>query len=166
MVKTKYIILILLVVMIGIWIALRLSPTEEKRVKKQFHLLSEWGSKDSRESAFTMAKKTKDIGTLFAEACRLEADNASLSGTYTPDEISSFAAQARLQFSEVSLRFYDLDVEFPNEDTAKVLLTAKLTGRLIAGEYVNEVHELTSVLKKIENRWLFSSFEVIEVLEK
>ncbi len=113
-----------------------------------------------------MAKKTKDIGTLFAEACRLEVDNASLSGTYTPDEISSFAAQARLQFSEVSLRFYDLDVEFPNEHTAKVFLTAKLTGRLLAGEYVNEVHELTSVLKRIENRWLFSSFEVIEVLEK
>lgn len=166
MVRFKYIFIALLVVIIGIWAVAHFSQSEEKRVKKQFDSLSEWVSKEPNESAFTLAKKTQNIGALFAEECRLKADVVLLSGSYTPEEISSYAAQARLQFSKMSLRFYDLTIAFPENDVAKVILTAKLTGKSKDGEYVNEIHELASVLRKMENRWLFTDFEVIEVLKK
>jgi hypothetical protein len=45
-------------------------------------------------------------------------------------------------------------------------LTAKLTGKLNVGEYIDETHELESTLRKIEKRWPFSKFEVVEVLKK
>lgn len=164
--KIKYIIIAILIVISGILITRYFSESEEKKVKKQFHLLSEWVSKDPDEAIFTMSHKIKHIATLFAEDCGLKADIISLAGSYTPEEISKYAARARSQFINLSLQFYDLDIDFPQDGTAKVILTARLTGKTKIGEYVDETHELESVLTKIDDKWLFSDFAVVEVLKK
>jgi hypothetical protein len=169
MVRIKYIIIAVLVVIFGvwgIWAAVHFFQSEEKKVKKQFHLLSKWVSKETGENTFTMAQKIKNIGTLFGKHCELKADLISFSGRYTPEEISSYAARARFPFSSLSLQFYDFSVAFPEEGIAKVTLTGKLTGRTTTGEDVDETHELECVLKKIEKKWLFSDVEVVEVLKK
>jgi hypothetical protein len=166
MVTIKHIIIAILVVGVGIWAAFHFSQNEEKRVRKQFELLSEWVSKDPGEKAFTMALKIQGAGALFAEACQIKAPIDSLSGSYTLEEISSYAARARLQFSKLSLHFYDLDIEFPDQAKASVILTANLTGRSTSGERVDETHELQCVLEKIDNKWLFTDLEVVEVLKK
>lgn len=46
MVKIKTILIAVLMVMVGILATVFLFPSEEKKVKKQFALLSEWVSKD------------------------------------------------------------------------------------------------------------------------
>lgn len=166
MVRIKYIIIALLVVILGIWAALHLLQSEEKKVKKQFHLLSKWASKETGENTFTMAQKIKNIGTLFGEHCELKADLIAFSGRYTPEEISGYAARARFPFSSLSLQFYDFNLAFPEEGVAKVTLTGRLTGRTTTGEDVDETHELECALKKIESKWLFSYLEVVEVLKK
>jgi hypothetical protein len=166
MVRFKNIIIGAIIVAIGIWGAIHFFPSEEKKVKKQFHLLAEWVSKDPGENTLTAAYKIRNIGTLFDRTCEFKIPVYSFSGDYTPDEISGYAAQGRLSSSELHLKFYDLDITFPEKGTAKVTLTARLTGKLNAGEYIDETHELESVLKKIEKKWLFSRFEVVEVLKK
>jgi len=166
MVRIKYIIIALLVVIFGIWAAVHFLQSEEKKVKKQFHLLSKWASKETGENTFAMAQKIKNMGTLFAGHCELKADLISFSGRYTPEEISSYAARAWLLCSNLSLKFYDFNVAFQEGGVAKVSLTAKLTGGLTTGEDVDETHELECVLKKIEKKWLLSDLEVVEVLKK
>jgi hypothetical protein len=64
------------------------------------------------------------------------------------------------------LKFYDFHIIFPERVVAKVTLTARLTGRSTAGEQTDETRELECVLKKIENKWLLSQIEVVEVLKK
>jgi len=166
MVKIKTILAGVLVLIIAVLAVLYFSGSEEKKVRKQFHLLSEWVSKDPDEKVFTMAHKVQSIGTLFAEACEFKAPIVSLSGSYTPEEISSYAAQGRAYFSKLSLRFYDLEIDFPEEGVAKAILTAKLTGTSKAGEHVDEIQEFECALQKIEDRWLFRSFKVVEVLKR
>jgi hypothetical protein len=169
MVKKTHIIIAIIVIgvgIVGIWVIPSLFQSEEKRVKKQFHLLSGWVSKDSGENTFTMAHKTQNIGTLFADKCELTSNLDLLSGNYTPEEISSYAARGRLAFSELKLKFFDFDISFPETDVAKVTLTARLTGRLTTGEDVDETRELESLLNKVEKKWLFSRVEIIEVLKK
>jgi hypothetical protein len=166
MVKIKTILIAVLMVMVGILATVFFFPSEEKKVKKQFALLSEWVSKDPGESMFTLAHKMKSIATLFAESCELIAPVHSLSGTYTREEISSIALRSRAQFFDLSLKFYDLNISFPEEGVAKVNLTGRLTGKSALGEYVDETRELDCLLKKIENKWRFSQLEVIEVLKK
>ena len=166
MVKIKYLIIAILAVGIGVWATVYLFPSEERKVKKQFNLLSEWVSKDSGENTFTMAHKTRNLGSLFAEKFELKTEIESMSGSYTSEEISSYAARGRFMFSYLSLSFYDLGISFPEKGIAKVTLTARLKGRSTTGENFDETHELECILKKIEKRWLFSHAEMVEVLKK
>ena len=166
MVKVRSFIIALIVVGIGIWAFIHFSQSEEKKVRKQFGLLSEWASKAQSETPLIMAQKTKKIGTLFAENCGLRVPIYSISGNLTRDEIIGYAGRGRLLFSELHLRFYDLTVSFPEEWTAKVSSTARLTGKSNVGENIDEIHELECVLKKIEKRWFFSHIEVVEILRR
>jgi hypothetical protein len=166
MVKIKYLFTGVLIVIIGSVIAIAVFPSEEKRVKKQFHLLSKWVSKSTEENAFTMLQRMKNIGTLFDAHCELKVPDQSLSGTYTREEISTYAGSARSHVSQLDLRFYDLQIVFPEKEVAKVTLTARLTGRSTAGERTDETRELECLLRKIEKKWLFSQIEVVEVLKK
>jgi hypothetical protein len=166
MVNIKYLLAGVLIVIIGIVLVVAVFPSEEKRVKKRFRLLSEWVSKSPEEGSLTMLQKMKDIGTLFLEPCELKSPNESLSGSYTRQEISVYAGSARSHFSQLNLKFYDLQVAFPEKEVAKVNLTARLIGRSKTGEQVDEIRELDCLLKKMDRNWFFSQIEVIEVLKK
>ncbi len=166
MVKIKYLLAGLLIVIIGIVLVVTVFPSEERRVKKRFHLLSEWVSKSPEEGSLTMLQKMKNIGTLFLEPCELKSPHESLSGSYTRQEISAYAGSGRSHFAQLNLKFYDLHVAFSEKDLAKVNLTARLAGRSKTGERVDEVRELACLLKKIDRKWFFSQIEVIEVLER
>ena len=165
MVTIRKITIALLVVAIGIWVGVHHGSSEERRVKRPFHLLAKWVSKEPGETTFAMARKTQSLGKLFVENCGFKASIISFSGHYSPAEISSYAAQARLQFSELSLKFYDFRVEFPEKETATVTVTARVTGTSRNGEPIDEVQELRCLLKKTEGEWLFTDCAVIEVLE-
>lgn len=166
MVKIKYLLAGVLLVIIGIVLVVTVLPSEEKRVKKRFHLLSEWVLKSPEESSLAMLQKMKDIGTLFLEPCELKFLNESLSGSYTRQEISAYAGSARSHFSQLNLKFYDLHVAFPEKEVAKANLTARLVGRFKTGERLDEIRELDCLLKKRDGKWCFSQIEVIEVLKK
>ena len=166
MVRFKKIIIPIVIAVVGIWAIAYFFPSEEKKVRKQFRLLAEWVSKDPGENTLTTVYKIKHVGTLFDTRCELKVPVYSFSGNYTADEISGYAAQGRLASSQLYLKFYDLDILFPEEGTARVTLTARLTGKLNAGDTIDETHEVESVLKKVEKKWLFNKFEVIEVLKK
>ncbi len=166
MVKLKYILIALIIIALGAWMAHTPFQGEEKRVKKQFHLLSEGVSKEPNESIFTMDQKIKKIGSLFDETCGIKIPAYSLSGLLTRDEITGYAARGRLHFSQLHLKFYDFNIAFTQEGEASVHLTARLTGKTTTGENVEEAHELDCLLKRIEKRWLFDRIEVVEVLKK
>lgn len=164
--KIKYLLIGALIVVVGIVVAITLIPSEEKRVKRQFYLLSEWVSKSPEENAFTMLQKMKNIGSLFDEHCEMKIPDQSLSGSYARQEISTYTGSARSYVSQLDLKFYDLRIIFPEKEIARVNLTARLTGRSTAGERVDETRELECALRKIDKKWLFSQIEVIEVLKK
>jgi len=165
-VKLKHILIALIAVGLCLFAVLYLSPSEEKKVRKQFDLLSEYVSKDSNENAIAMANKMQKLGSLFGDSCELKIAVELLSGTYTREEIASYAARARARFSKVSLGFHDLEVTFPENGVAKVTLTARLTGQTRAGEQMRETRELECLLEKKEKKWRLNRIEVIEVLRK
>jgi ketosteroid isomerase-like protein len=166
MVRMKHGLVAVVILTTGIVAAVHFSETEEKKVRRQFALLSQSVSKDSGETILTATQKIRRIASSVAESCTFRAEVISLSGTYTPDEISIYATQARSQFSGLSLRFHDLDIEVLGTEVANVVFTARLTGTTRFGEAVDETREVESVLKKIDNEWLFTNVAVIEVLER
>jgi hypothetical protein len=89
-----------------------------------------------------------------------------LTGTYSPEEITSYAATARARFANVELKFYDISIEFPEESVAHISATATLSGTLKSGEIANDAHEIMAEMKKVEKKWLFSQMSVVEVLQR
>lgn len=166
MVRMKYIVIAGLLILTGIFVRVCFFQSEKDKVKEQFELLAEYVSKERGEKVLKTALKIKGIGVLFAESCMLEAPEYLISGSYANREVTNLANYARLQFSKLSLRFYDLDINFQNKELGKANLTCRVKGILMSGENMDEVHELECVLKKIESRWVFTAFEVVEVLEK
>lgn len=166
MVKIKYVLLVLILVGAGIGAFHLLFQSEEKRVKKQFRLLSEGVSKEPGENIFTMDQKIKKIGSIFDDSCEIDIPVHSISGRLSRDEITGYAARSRLYFTELHLKFYDFNIAFPQEGEARVQLTARLTGKTATGEAVNEAHEIECLLKKLEKKWVVSQLGVVEVLKK
>ena len=166
MVKVKTLIIFALVAIIGIFTVIYFFQSEKSKIKKRFKLLGERVCKEPGENKLNRALKIQKIRTLFAQNCELKTHIPSISGDYSPQEISTLAASALSRFSKLSLRFYDLDIDIQKDGIAKVTFTAMLTGKLIGEENFDETYELESVLYKVQDSWLFKSFEVIEVLRK
>jgi hypothetical protein len=144
-----------------------LYPGEEKKIKKQITLLSEYASKNEGESAFALARRLDSLGKLFAPSVDLKAPGYELSGTYTRREIVNLAVRARMAFSRMTLKFHDVSISVSEEGKAKVLATGRLKGISAERKSVDEVQDLEIILQKNgEGRWLFTSVEVVEVLKK
>ena len=166
MVRTKTVILALLTVILAVVAWVYLSQSDSKRIRKQFDSLSKLVSKEPGENPITMVTKAKSLGTLFAETCELSNPIDGLKVTYTPAEMSSYAANNRIAFAELSLNFYDFNIEFPEKGSARVTLTGNLKGKLMSGDLIDETREVQCVLKKINRTWLFSEIEIVEVLKR
>jgi len=162
----KHPVIAVLALILSVLAVLTLFPSEKKKVKKQFEALSRVVSKEPGENVFTTARKAKEIVPLFDENCELIMPADSVSGYFSRGEITSYAIRGRTQFSDLSLTFVDLSITFPDRGTAKVILTAKLKGKGVNGDRVDETREVKSTLKKIKRAWLFIGFEVVEVLKK
>jgi len=165
-VNMKNIIIAVLAVAVGIVAVVHFYPSEQKKIRKQFAVLSSEVSKDRSESLLAMAYKTQTLPKLFDANCVITVKAEMIAGSYTPEEIASLAARARAQFSSLTLSFSDLKIELPARDLAKVDLTAKLTGKAGNGDGVNDVRELIATLRKVDGTWLFSAFSEVEVLKK
>ena len=166
MVNSKNMMIAFVALFLGIGVIFFFFPTEEKRVKKRLTLLSKWVAKESDESNLTMARKLRNIESVFAETCRFDAPANDVSETYSAGEIAQKATIARSHFSTLSVKFYDLDIHFPEDNIATVITTAKLTGISTEGETIDETHELECTLQNIADTWMFTEVEVVEVLKK
>lgn len=168
MVKVRYIFIMGAIGLIALLSWNYLFPREEKKVIKRFELLSRYVEKKPEEDLLSTAQRVKDLSQLFANPCefKIEGDPFySFTGTYSREEIRSYALRGRSYFRDLSIRFYDYQVQFLDKKTAQVRLTARLIGISNGGERIEEVRELLCFLKKIKDIWFFSGLEVLEVLK-
>lgn len=166
MVRTKLFFISGFILTLAIVLLFTFSQSEEKKIKRQFRLFSELVSKDSEEDSFTLLKKAKQIGSLFGDPCELKTSYPTLSGSYSREEIVSYAIRARSHFSQLALKFYDFDMNPFQKGMVRVVLTSRLIGKSISGEGVDEIRELECLLERIDKKWLLKQIEVVEVLKK
>ena len=164
--KIKYIVIAGAVLVAGIIAFIIFSQSEEAKVKKQFNFLAEKMNKTPNETPLISVARANRIKDLFAETCTVYAPAYSFSRDISSQDLSSLVLTTRSRYSEMSLEFYDFVIEFPEEGSAQVNVTASMTGKLTTGEYVDDIHELKCKLKKTEDIWLLREIEVVEVLKK
>ena len=166
MVKGRYLVLAAAVVL-GVLAYSYFFPSEEKKVKKQLALLSEYASKSGTESAFALARRLNALGSLFADKVDLKMPAYGLSGNHTRQEIVNLGARASMAFSQMTLKFDGVSVGISTDGRASVSATGRLRGKSPGGESMEEVREVDFVLQKDGGgQWLFIAAEVVEALKK
>lgn len=162
----RIVILVLLIGIVAGFLWFWIGNSEDKKIRKQFAKLAENVTKEPGEGNISMVRKMQWLGSLFANSCDIDIPKSYLSGTYSPKDIVSNATRARMGFSSLKLEFYDIKINLTGKNTANVVFTGRLSGVVNNDKSADEIRELDAVIKKIDGKWLFSSFKVVEVLEK
>ncbi len=164
MVKRYIIPGILLLAVIAAIIAV--FPTNTRRVKRRVHDLAKWVSKVPDESNMVMVAKLNNIKGALAEDCRLHAPTEDVSDTYGRQDVVRMIAGARAQFEQVDITVTDLHVTFAQKKSAAATFTGTITGLDSGGSVFREIREIVCTLQKIDNAWLLTEAEIVEVLQK
>ena len=166
MVKAKHIIVVVGILVGGMLAALIFWQSEEAKIRKQFEFIAEKIEKTLGESPIIAAAKANQIREVSAERCRIDAPAYSAPRDILSDELPAIVFRIRSEYSAMSLMFHDFVIEFPEQDTAQVNVTAIMEGKSASGEPVEDLHELKCNMEKIEEVWRLKGIEVVEVLKK
>lgn len=166
MVKTRHIIVVVGILTAGILAALIFWENEEAKIRKQFEFIEEKIDKKPVESPIIAAAKANQIREVFAEKCRIDAPAYSAPRDIPSDELPAIVLRIRSEYSAISLMFHDFVIEFPEQDSAQVNVTAVMEGKSTSGKTIEDFHELRCNLEKIKEVWRFKEVEVVEVLRK
>jgi len=163
---TRRIVVFVVAGVLGIGAGIYFFPSEKKRIRRQFATLSAWAAKEGEESQLVIGRKIQQLRSILADSIRVDAPAYDTAGTYNADDIAQRATIGRSQYSTLSLRFFDMEIEILDAYTARVLTTARLTGTSREGEHIQETHEVDCTLQKLEGTWVFTACEVVDVLQK
>lgn len=166
MVTVRNFIITALVAAAGIFIFFWFFTGDEMKIKKQLKNLAELVSKDSDEHPLMAAASARKIGNMFTEICMIKIPSHSISRTYKRENIPAYVMASRSRYSEISLKFHDIQIGFPDESIARIAFTAYVEAMWVSGEPIREVSEFVCRMEKIEKDWFFNQIEAISVLER
>ncbi|MCU0600585.1 MAG: hypothetical protein MUE70_15165 [Desulfobacterales bacterium] len=166
MVNQKNILIVSLICFACVIAFFWLHESDEDKIKKRFDELAEETAKATDEKELAAVIKAKKISELCADSFQVDFPSYSISRKFMRNDISAQILAARARYSAISVNFYDISIDFPEEGIADVTLTGSVEAALTSGESVREIHELRCRLEKIEKDWLFAAIEGVDVLDK
>jgi hypothetical protein len=140
--------------------------SQEAKIKKQFKFIAEKINKFPGESPILSGAKAKGLKKAIANPCFIHIPVYSYSKETNSDSLTRYVLSMRSQYSEISMTFYDFLFDHMDEKSAQVTVTTGIRGTLSTGEAVEDIHEVTCRIKKIDDVWKFIEIEVVEVLKK
>lgn len=163
----KYVILLLFAaILIGIAATLYVLTSKSYQVKKRFSSVAKWMSKDGEESNLVTARKIQNMMSILADTCTIKDPTSDELKEFSGREIAQRAVLARRDFTTISLKFHDLDITFPEKNTATAIATARAAGTSKDGDLFSGTYEFECILQKGDDGWVFSAIEIVQVLEK
>ena len=145
----------------GIWVIFLNKPSDEELVNQQLDALCKVVDKNSDETTLESMGKMRALEKLLAPDCVLELTSihASLEGEYGADQLAALGLQWRSRFNTIRTAAENRKIWFEG-DAAYVDFQASCDGdgRIIAAD-------VTAMLQKEDQNWLFSRFNSRAALE-
>jgi hypothetical protein len=150
----------------GLWWFLRAPPPEEQ-IEAQLAALCRLVGKKAGEGALQMASKVHSLPSVFADPVEIRGDAGPVAGRHTPGELASLILRVRAAADTIDLGYTDLAVELQPPDEAAVRFTCRLrvTGNPAGGGGGDAYREVAGRLRRVEGRWVFSQFNVVNVMK-
>ncbi|MFW2364934.1 MAG: hypothetical protein ACN4GW_00845 [Desulforhopalus sp.] len=145
-------------------LTLILMPSDEKKIFKMIDELAVFCSTSNDESALETLKKAAGIAKLCSYPCYITIESFKIDKSFSQKEISDHVLLMRRRLPETKFSFHDTAVNV-SDNRAEVITTLKLDGRSANGRFV-DAYEIDINMKKENGDWFFSSFKVVEFMEK
>ncbi len=143
-----------------------LTVTEEDRIRRQLSELIELLEKDGEETPVRLHSINRRMPEFFENPSRIMISEAGLSGHYSPRELASYAVRLRTGFEVIEMTFGDLTIEITEAGLARADFSLEVRGRYRGERGMRDFFEVNATLKLVDNEWLFSSVEIVDVLRK
>jgi hypothetical protein len=160
--KLLRILLLLLVTTIALYLLL---PSDEKKIRENLDSLAEYCSSPSKETAIPALKKVMLAGKLCTDPCRVQVQSFDIAHDFSKKEFTDHILMLKKMTLDTHFSFHNTIIEFPMDGKADILSTVRLDGKTKDNRFT-DAYELNIQAKKINGDWLFSSFIVVEFMEK
>lgn len=140
-------------------------PSDEKKIQKKLSELAEYCSSTEKEAPIEALKKSAAVAKLCRNPCWLTIASFNIDRQFSQKEISDHILLMKKRMPDTKLSFHDTVVEISGEGKAHVITTLKLDNKSMDDRFV-DAYELDILLQKMSNDWFFSSFKVVEFMEK
>ena len=139
----------------------------EAEVRDAHQDLSRLLSKTEGDAGSAMIINARILQGMFADTCVVTGDAEMLAGSYTPEEMASTIIRVQGIFLSIDLTFHDLVIDFPATNDAIAHFIAVLVGQvqMEGEEEFGETREVISRMRKIQDKWLFTEFGLLQVPE-
>ena len=163
----KIVVLVIVVAVIVVGYFIFRSPNEEQLIIDRLNLLSNSVSKKSGEGAISMALKHQTISGLIDDQCTVFIKEAMLAGDFTPEEFAAQMTRSRTMFKSLDGQVDCCEVQLDADQVnATISFAIRINAELKSGRKIDEVRDLQAKVRKADGKWLFSGFEIRQVLEK
>jgi hypothetical protein len=143
----------------GLWWLLK-RPSAEEQIRAQLDALCQLVSKAADEKPVQSAFKGHALPPLFANPVEIRGDAGPVAGVHTPTGLASLIVGGRASLQAFELSYTDLTVEVKPPDDADI----SFTGRVKSGADVT-YRQIAGHLRRIEGTWVFSKFNVVNVMK-
>ena len=157
-------ILLLLILFTAATVYLLL-PSDEKKIRSNLSSLAEYCSSSREEAALAVIKKVALAAKLCSDPCNVEIESLSIAHQFTRKELTDHILMMKKTMPNTLFTFHDTLIEFPEKNSASLATTLRLKGQMQDNRFT-DAYEFNISAEKIDSKWLFSSFTVVEFVEQ
>ncbi len=142
-----------------------LLPSDEKEIRHNLELLAKHISSADDEGTLSTLTKARSAVNLCTESCTIDIESFHIKQQLSRKDISDHIIMLKKMLPDTRFTFNDIQIDFTEENKALINTTLSLNGKT-KDQRFTDAYELKSSVVKIDGDWLFSSFTVVEFMER
>ncbi len=142
-----------------------LLPNDEKIIRDNLQQLAEFCSSSKDDASLATISSVGNAAKLCAIPCTIDIESFDIKRSFIRKEISQHILMMKRMLPDTRFAFKDIQINFSQKDKALLTTTLSLRGKT-KNERFTDAYELDIVVIKTDGDWLFSSFTVVEFMER
>ncbi len=142
-----------------------LLPNDEKEIRNKLQQLTLLCSSSNDDSSLQTISSAGKIAKLCTIPCSIDIESFNIKRNFIDKEISQHVLMMKRMLPDTRFALKDIQITFPQKNNALITATLSLHGKT-RNERFTDAYELDIASVKSDGDWLFSSFTVVEFMQR
>ncbi len=153
------------IILVAVVAVILLRPSDEKKILKNLEKMAEYCTTEAQEPGLTTLQKTSLAAKLCTDPCKVQVESFDVDREFNRKEITNHIMMMKKRLVGTTFIFQDTEFTSLSGNSAELTTTLRLNGKTVDGRFT-DAYELQITAVKKEGDWLFSSFTVVEFMER